>query len=275
MTLTRHSIVIPVFNGRAFLEECLESVQRMSPGPWECLVCDNGSKDGSADLADRWIDSRGDGRFRLVRFRSPLGMTPDWNRAVNEARGDWVRLLPCDDLLAPSALQSVHEIIHANEGVGMVLNGKKVINKYGKTIMLRFGVPGGAVDVQRHRSRALAGFIGNELGDPGCVSFSKKSWDQLGGFDESFRYLPDLDMWLRLMQLVPTFHTGSIETGFRIHGSGLSVRNQWIAVAEYRRLRAKHCPDAKWPERLTGETGAVAGTLARILVMSWILARAS
>jgi glycosyltransferase involved in cell wall biosynthesis len=45
------SIVIPVYNGAAYLAACLKAVRELRPAPLECIVVDDGSTDGSARIA--------------------------------------------------------------------------------------------------------------------------------------------------------------------------------------------------------------------------------
>ena len=46
------SIIIPVYNVKQYLGKCLESVLGQSFGDFECILVDDGSKDGSSELCD-------------------------------------------------------------------------------------------------------------------------------------------------------------------------------------------------------------------------------
>ena len=46
------SIIIPVYNVKQYLGKCLESVLSQSFGDFECILVDDGSKDGSSELCD-------------------------------------------------------------------------------------------------------------------------------------------------------------------------------------------------------------------------------
>ena len=61
----RVSVIVPAFNARPYLDETIASVVAQSLSDWELVVVDDGSTDGSADVADGW--ARRDTRVQLVR----------------------------------------------------------------------------------------------------------------------------------------------------------------------------------------------------------------
>src|SRR6478609_294572 len=61
----RLSIVVPIYNVERYLVECLDSIAAQTFTDFECVMVDDGSKDGSAALAEAYAAQ--DSRFRLVR----------------------------------------------------------------------------------------------------------------------------------------------------------------------------------------------------------------
>lgn len=97
MTLTV-SVVIPCYNAASFLRETLESVLVQTRPPFEVLVIDDGSTDGSAAIAEAFCAS-----VRVIRQENQ-GESAARNRGVNLAQGEWIAFLDADDIWMPEKL---------------------------------------------------------------------------------------------------------------------------------------------------------------------------
>lgn len=97
------SVVIPTYNRLNYLMQTLDSVANQTFSDWECLVCDDGSDDGTVEFV-RSV-ARSDSRFRLIegeRFGLPAGPR---NRGIKAATGEWIAFLDDDDLWHPEKLE--------------------------------------------------------------------------------------------------------------------------------------------------------------------------
>ncbi len=94
------SILIPCYNAGPWLRQTLESALAQTWIAREIIVVDDGSTDDSADIARACAD-RG---VRLVTQEN-AGQSAAFNRAIAEARGEYLEFLDADDLLAPSKLE--------------------------------------------------------------------------------------------------------------------------------------------------------------------------
>lgn len=93
------SVMIPVYNGEAYLGEAIDSVLQQSYRPIEIIVVDDGSDDASGDVARSYGE--------LVRYtrQDRAGNGAARNRAVGLATGDFFTFLDADDRLVSGALQ--------------------------------------------------------------------------------------------------------------------------------------------------------------------------
>jgi len=116
----RLSVIIPVWNGGAFLPDCLEALEAQSDTVHEIIAVDNGSTDGSAELiAGRYS------HVRLFRNTQNLGFAQACNTGMRAATGDVFVLLNQDTLVEPgwsTALQAAF----ADTGTGIV--GCKILS---------------------------------------------------------------------------------------------------------------------------------------------------
>jgi GT2 family glycosyltransferase len=190
------SVVVVNWNRRELLRACLDSLARQSDVIFETIVVDNGSSDGSADLAER------DYSVRVIRNRENRGFCAANNQGIAAARGDFIALLNNDAEAEPGWLAELHRACSSRPDVGMaaskilVWEDPRRLDKAGHLIF-----PDG-----QNRGRG-AGTLdtGQFDSDPdvawpdGCAAMYRKSMlDAIGGFDEDlFAYGDDAELGLR------------------------------------------------------------------------------
>lgn len=98
------SIVVPNYNGEAYLRETIESVQAQTFSDWEMIVVDDGSTDASAAIVREY--SARDPRVRLLALGRNYGCPAiPRNFGIEAARGDYIAFLDSDDLWHPRKLE--------------------------------------------------------------------------------------------------------------------------------------------------------------------------
>lgn len=135
--MSRISVIIPVRNGAATLRAALGSVLR-SDAVGEVVVVDDGSTDGSADLAN----GMGDPRVRVVPGPC-TGISDAFNAGLAAARLDYVLRCDADDLVVPDALPEKIDWLEAHPGhvavsgayASMTAKGRRLVD------LADFGVP--------------------------------------------------------------------------------------------------------------------------------------
>jgi glycosyltransferase involved in cell wall biosynthesis len=174
--VTEHSIsvLIPVFNGARFIAAALESVAAQTLAPYETIVVDDGSTDGSGDVA---------ARFPFVRVirQENRGAAAARNRAVAEARGDYFALLDADDLWKPEKLARQMSVLAARPEAGWVICHQEYLLDEG---------------VSRpswvHKAELDAHYISWV---PSATVVLRECFERAGNYDETLRFGEDLE-WL-------------------------------------------------------------------------------
>ncbi len=92
--------VIPHWNRRELLANLLESLGRQTRPFDEVIVVDNGSTDGSAEMAEQ-------AGARVLRLGSNLGFAAAVNRGIEATQADWIAILNNDVTLAPTWLETM------------------------------------------------------------------------------------------------------------------------------------------------------------------------
>ena len=108
-TPPRFSVVTIVRDGRTFLADAVASIQRQTIEDWELHIVDDGSTDGTLDLA---VDLMSTDQQRIHLHRHPdgenRGMSASRNLGLHHARGDFVTWLDHDDRFLPTKLEVLH-----------------------------------------------------------------------------------------------------------------------------------------------------------------------
>ena len=118
----RFSVLTPVYNGAATLEAAAATLSAQTFRDFEWIVVDDGSTDGTAEIADRiaaaWEREAGP-RVRVVHQPNG-GVSVARNRAMDEAKGEWLVGLDADDAYLPDALERVARLVDAHPGIDAI-----------------------------------------------------------------------------------------------------------------------------------------------------------
>ncbi|MBO9606979.1 MAG: glycosyltransferase family 2 protein [Paenibacillaceae bacterium] len=107
------SIVVPTFNGLSLLAECVDAVRSLTTTPYELIVVDNGSSDGTA----AWCREQ---RITLVSLPDNRGFPIACNMGLRIATGDVLLLLNNDVVVGPRWLDNMLLALASRSDVGMV-----------------------------------------------------------------------------------------------------------------------------------------------------------
>lgn len=97
------SVIVPVYNSRAYLSTCIESVIQQTYHHWEMILVDDGSTDDSGQICDNY--AKLDSRIRVFHKRN-AGVSSARNLGLTEAFGEYVLFLDADDWIAPTCIET-------------------------------------------------------------------------------------------------------------------------------------------------------------------------
>lgn len=224
------TVAIPVFNGEAYLRETLESVLSQSYKHLEVLVIDDGSSDSSLEIAS----SIHDPRIRVLRSDRNEGIERAWNRCLEAANGQYLTLLPQDDLLFPLAIEQRLEAFQKTPSAVLVFNAREIINEAGVVITTRRPpFSGGVVDGRKLVASCILSGM-NHIGDPAAVMISVTAARALEpGFSGRWPWVIDLEFWSRLIQHGDVCYVPRPLSAFRVNRGALSVRLRSQQAAQF------------------------------------------
>ena len=165
------SVVIPVFNGERFLREAVESVLAQKYSPLEIIMVDDGSTDGTADVARSLPET--------VRYlhQTNQGPAAARNRGIERAQGSLIAFADADDLWPEDklALQLPYLMRDPAAEVVMGLIQQVLLSETGAE---NFAEPAFSVNL-------------------GSAIIRKSVFERVGLFDETMRYSEDVDWFMR------------------------------------------------------------------------------
>jgi len=183
------TVVTPAYNVAGYIGEAVDSVLRQTFANFEYLVVDDGSSDDTVDVVKAHVGS--DPRFRLVQGEH-RGLSAVRNIGVRLSNSKYVAYLDGDDIWHPKFLERQLGLIESlPPNVGAVFCRSRVILENGTLVYLQW---------QRSGSYDFDDFLvrNNPARNGSSLLIRKSCFEDVGVFDESMRYVEDLEMWLRI-----------------------------------------------------------------------------
>ena len=114
------TVLTPVYNGEAYLADCIASIQAQTYDHWEYVLVDNASTDGTPELLR--AHAARDRRLRVVTNDRHVPVMENHNIAACQLSPDarWCKIVSADDLLFPECLERMVAVGEAHQSVGLV-----------------------------------------------------------------------------------------------------------------------------------------------------------
>lgn len=181
------SVIIPTYNRKDYLLECLETVFAQSCAPYEVIVVDDGSFDGTMAVVEKF------GRGVQVIQQANAGPGAARNRGASIASGDYLAFLDSDDLWLPWTLATFAFLIEQFDGPSLLFGRFVDFIDQHELRRITFQEPVGRVYPDFLNSHAEGPFCG-----AGMMVVKRDVFQQVGGFAEDRLNAEDHDLALKL-----------------------------------------------------------------------------
>ena len=205
------TVILSAYNGAAFVKEALSSVAGQTYQDFEVILVDDGSTDNTHEIASE-IAKDWD-KLWVIRTEHG-GLACARNRALSEARGQWIALLDVDDLWLGDKLAKAMAFFETHPDLSVVYHPMNLMGRNGKPFRGRY---------VRCKSGLVTEslFHRNFVYDPSAV-FHRRVLDAVGPFDQSLPVCVGYEFWLRVST---KFEIGFLEEPLafrRIHDESLA-----------------------------------------------------
>jgi len=225
----RISVIIPVYNGKRFLREAVQSVIGQTLPPIELILVDDGSDDDSLSIVKDLQYP-----FPVIYIsQENAGQSSARNHGVRIAKGDYVAFLDHDDIWYPYHLQILAEQFLENPYLGFVYSNMDEIDEHGNLVNI------GLLDMlpNKHPKTSLIDFLSEDLMiTPTSSLIRREAFLEVGGFDERLSGYEDDDLFLRLFRRYKHKYINEPLYQWRIWGNSCSYSER---MAQSRKIYAE------------------------------------
>jgi predicted O-linked N-acetylglucosamine transferase (SPINDLY family)/glycosyltransferase involved in cell wall biosynthesis len=231
------SICIPTYNGEAFIGEAIKSALAQTYPNIELIISDDGSTDRTIAIAQSFqLQTSVD--FRIVLHRN-YGLSQNWNFCISQAKGQYIKFLFQDDLLAPECIEKMVAVAQQHPEIGMVFSPRGITIAEDESNPILRRASQSIKDLHKSWSNLKSIQPGKELladtnclsnpinkiGEPSTVLIAARVFTEIGLFDSGLSQYVDLDMWWRIMG---NYHIGFVDeklSSLRIHPEQQTWKN--------------------------------------------------
>jgi glycosyltransferase involved in cell wall biosynthesis len=210
-------VVVPTLNSAATLDWTLCSLHNQRDVTMRILVADSGSRDQTLDICKRWAVE--------TIYVPPGNMYRAVNEGLRRMDAEWITYLNSDDIVYPESYARMMGHGH-QESASVAYGDNDLIDYEGRFLFtLRAASPSRLERLLRHGRLAMT---------QAAAIFLKKDFEAIGGFDERYRSVADVDFFYRLAVAKKKFTKvpGSAVAGFRRHEKQLHVREATLSANE-------------------------------------------
>lgn len=126
------SAILPVYNGKDHLKECIDSVLGQTITNFEFIIVDDASTDNTPQILKEFAMK--DTRIKVVTHKVNQKQTAAANTAINNTKGKYLARMDADDVALPTRFEKQCGFLRANQEIGMVGSWTDTISETGKII---------------------------------------------------------------------------------------------------------------------------------------------
>jgi glycosyltransferase involved in cell wall biosynthesis len=206
------SVIMNCYNCDRYLKEAIDSVYEQTYQNWEIILWDNASQDRSPKIA-RFYDDK----LKYFRAETTTLLGNARRLATEQAKGEYIAFLDCDDLWLPDKLaKQVHVFNSCNDDLGIVYGRSEIFySDNRKSIIYKDG------------EELPCGMVFDKLAKEDFIPFlsaivERKKFFKCGGFPPHLKHSTDYWIFLRLTHDYPVYAIQDVCCRNRIHTNNLS-----------------------------------------------------
>ena len=177
-----------IYNCAVTLDAAINAILSQTYTNWELILCDDGSKDNTVEIAESYVKNYPD-KIKLLKNEKNMGLNYTLNRCLEVAQGDYIARMDGDDVCNKLRFEKEIEYLENNPDVALVSCNMELFDENGV-----FGV------VKYKEKPQLKDFLKtSQFCHAGCMVRSPV-FKQLGGYTVSDKFLrvEDYELWVRL-----------------------------------------------------------------------------
>ncbi len=224
------TVLMTVHNGGPYLRTGIESILAQTFRDFHFLIVDDGSTDDSREIVRSYKDKR----LELVCLERNVGQTAALNIGLKQASTLWVARMDADDYSAPTRLEQQMQVLEADRSLSCVGTFGWEFRDDPKIATGILPRPERDEDIKRTLPHTCPIIHGS-------IIVSRKALQDVGGYNERYRYLADWEMYERLLTEHRAANIPKALIGIRLHANQNSFTSEAMDefINLYRRRLAR------------------------------------
>ena len=225
-------VIVPTYNCKEYLSDCLDSLLLQSHKPAQIVICDDCSQDGTQDVILEY-QSRHPEIISSILHDKNLGIPANFNSGLRSINGDYISIVAGDDLWHKDKLKLEIKGLHENLECRWAYSDTVLIDKHGNII--------------GPFKRKYDGADGKIIFEVLTHQMTLRNWtiersllDSIGIFDEDLPIFEDWDFKIRLASKAKVVHIDNDSIYYRMHGEGISGSSGDVYFDNLLKIYFKH-----------------------------------
>jgi glycosyltransferase involved in cell wall biosynthesis len=199
------SIILPTYNGEAYLAQAIESCLEQSCSDFELIIVNDCSTDSSSEIAETF--KKQDSRIKVIHNVKNQKLPTSLNIGHRKAKGGCMTWTSDDNILKPDFLAELYNALISSKA-DVVYSNYDIIFSDGSL-------------KRKHSVGPVSHLLfGNTIG--ASFLYRREVFEKLGGYNERFHTVEDYDFWMRAAVLFKFYSVGKNLYQYRLHGKSLT-----------------------------------------------------
>ena len=215
------SIITPAYNAEKYIGEAIESVFAQTYDNWELIIIDDGSTDGTKDIAEKYVIL--DKRIKYY-YQENQRMASARNKGINNSSGEYIAFLDADNIFSSDKLDIQVKFLEENPWCGLVYG--KILHFYGED-KNRFYK--NKIEDKDASGDIFLLLLKNNFINVLSVLVRKEFFDKYGAFQQDWKACDEHFVWVNLAYSgVRFFRINHVSGYLRLHKTNDSKRKEHI-----------------------------------------------
>jgi glycosyltransferase involved in cell wall biosynthesis len=244
----RVTVLIGAYNNAATLERAARSMLDQTVADLELLIIDDGSSDGTSELAA--AIAANDPRVRVLSMSTNVGIARSLNAGLAEATAPVVAVLDADDWSEPRRLERQLEVLDEDPTVAVVGCRMQEVDEEGRELAPRTRLASGEVNRELMRFNPIPNT---------SAALRRGAALAVGGYDPRYQWAAEYDLWLRLAERHRIVALGETLATRQMSRRNVAARREREQIAESIIMRVRAMRRRR---TIRGATGLLAYVVA-------------
>lgn len=235
--MVRVSIITPLYNGLKTLTESIQSVLDQDYRDWELILFDDGSSDGTQELARNYANKFPEKIFYYEHIGNKnFGTAYTRNRAIELSNSEFIAFIDQDDIYYTNRFTHQINIFDGLNKCAMIW-GPALYWYKDRSFKQPVGYRGKGLESLLYEPQKMMQIFLSDLKGtpvPSATILRRKFFENVGGFEESIKGSEDIALWIKLSNEFPVYYDDTILIKYRKHSeSTLRTASESGKMAEW------------------------------------------